>query len=100
MAQTLDLCLSELEQQGEDQSGSLQQTVNSMLVSDDKLFAGLQKLGRELEMGDPEEKEMEEKLREICARSVAHVSHTPAKSTLKPLTSKQTHQVYRRNRPY
>lgn len=41
-----------------------------MFVSDDKLFTGLQKLGWELEIEDPEDKEKESKLREICARSV------------------------------
>lgn len=70
MAQNMDMRISELEQQGGAQSDVLRQTVNSMLASDDKLFSSLQKLGWELETGDPEEKEVENKLRDICARSV------------------------------
>lgn len=46
----------------------LNQTVDGILHSDDKLLTSLQKLGWELDQADPEEERTVEKLREICMR--------------------------------
>jgi hypothetical protein len=72
LAQSLELRLSELEQQGSGNVDAVHQTVNAMLTSDDKLLKSLQKLGWELETEDPEEKENVEKLRDICARLIKY----------------------------
>lgn len=70
LARSIELGISDLQQHGDAHSDALQQTVNSMFVVDDKLFASLQKLGWELELEDPRDKEKESELREICARYV------------------------------
>ena len=65
--------LADLEAAGKT-SGSehLDHSVDEFLESDDKILASLQKLGWELETGDPEEEDSVEKLREICARYGRH----------------------------
>jgi hypothetical protein len=49
----------------------IQQTVDTMFRSDDKLLSSLQKLGFELQKEDVEEEENVAALRETCARFVA-----------------------------
>ncbi|KAK7427177.1 hypothetical protein QQZ08_006290 [Neonectria magnoliae] len=62
--------LSDLEQQTKDVRTILNETVDGILHSDDKLLSSLQKLGWELDQRDPEEQQMVEKLREICMRLI------------------------------
>ncbi len=64
----LHLRSSELEQQGSGGGSNLQQSVDGLFRSDDKLLSSLQKLGWELETEDPEEQESVRELRDICAR--------------------------------
>jgi hypothetical protein len=59
---------AELEQQGKHNFTRMQQTVDSVFLSDDKLLSSLQKLGWELEPEDPQERQNIERLRGICAR--------------------------------
>lgn len=71
LSQSLDSRVQELEQQsGTGAVSNLQQTVDSLLRSDDKLLSSLQKLGWELETEDLEEQNDVVMLRETCARSV------------------------------
>lgn len=71
LSQTLEYRASDLEQQGKVSGSGLQQTLDSLLHSDDKLLLSLRKLGLELETEDPEDRENVEKLREICMRSIS-----------------------------
>ncbi|KAK4160671.1 hypothetical protein QBC43DRAFT_111515 [Cladorrhinum sp. PSN259] len=71
LSQSLDSHVLELEQQsGTGAASNLQQTVDSLFRSDDKLLSSLQKLGWELETEDPEEKNGVVMLRETCARLI------------------------------
>ncbi|KAI6262989.1 hypothetical protein MCOR07_005934 [Pyricularia oryzae] len=58
------------------QGGGLQQTIDGLLRSDDKLLASLQKLGWELEADDPDEQEGVVKARETCARLIKYTVET------------------------
>ncbi|TLD19900.1 hypothetical protein PspLS_09412 [Pyricularia sp. CBS 133598] len=58
------------------QGGGLQQTIDGLLRSDDKLLTSLQKLGWELEADDPEEQEGVVKARETCARLIKYTVET------------------------
>ncbi len=62
--------VSDLEQQSTGSSATIQQTVDSLFSSDDKLLLSLQKLGWELETEDPAEQNDVSMLREACARFV------------------------------
>ncbi|KPM35352.1 hypothetical protein AK830_g11226 [Neonectria ditissima] len=62
--------LSDLEQQTKDVRTILNETVDGVLHSDDKLLSSLQKLGWELDQRDPEEQQTVEKLQEICMRLI------------------------------
>ncbi len=68
LSQTLDSRITELEQQSRGDGNSFQQTVDTLMHSDDKLLSSLQKLGLELETEDPEEQDNVVMLRETCAR--------------------------------
>ncbi len=68
MSQELDFRASDLEQQSKTAGSNLRQTVDGLLHSDDKLLSSLQKLGWELETGDPDEEAAVDELREICMR--------------------------------
>jgi hypothetical protein len=73
LSQKLEFQVQELEQQGQAGGSNVEQIVDNMLRSDDKLLSSLQKLGWELELQAPEEQEQVIKLRETCARSVSPV---------------------------
>lgn len=64
VAQDVILRLAELEQRGP----SLSAEVGTLLESDDRLLASLQKLGWELDQPDADEARAVEKLRETCTR--------------------------------
>lgn len=68
LSHSIGFRIAELEQQAKDSGLQLNQTVDGLLHSDDKLFTSLQKLGRELHQQDPEEAQTVERLREICMR--------------------------------
>ncbi|KAK4667880.1 uncharacterized protein QC764_703870 [Podospora pseudoanserina] len=68
LSQSLDSQLLELEQQTTGAGPAIQQTVDTLFRSDDKLLASLQKLGWELDTKDPEEQNHVVMLRETCAR--------------------------------
>ncbi|PNY26329.1 Uncharacterized protein TCAP_03735, partial [Tolypocladium capitatum] len=70
LSQNLGFRLSDLEQQGRDARPSLEEVVDGIFRSDDKLLSSLQKLGSELEQPDPDESQAVEKLREICMRLI------------------------------
>ncbi|KAH8898359.1 hypothetical protein GQ53DRAFT_711627 [Thozetella sp. PMI_491] len=72
LSQTLHLRAAELDQPGDGDGNSLHATVDSLLRSDDKLLASLQKLGWELDKEDPEEQEHLRRLREICAMLIKY----------------------------
>lgn len=72
LAQNIESRVFDLEQAGTGNSDTIQQTVNDLLASDDKLLASLQKLGLELETEDPGEKEGVAELRDICARLIKY----------------------------
>ncbi|KAI8313131.1 hypothetical protein K4K59_004955 [Colletotrichum sp. SAR11_240] len=76
LSQTLEYRASDLEQQGKVSGSGLQQTLDSLLHSDDKLLLSLRKLGLELETEDPEDRENVEKLREICMRLIKYTVET------------------------
>ncbi|KAF7556841.1 hypothetical protein G7Z17_g1178 [Cylindrodendrum hubeiense] len=62
--------VADLEQQTKDVRTILNETVDGIFHSDDKLLSSLQKLGWELEQRDPEEQKTVEKLREILMRFI------------------------------
>ncbi|KAG5991471.1 hypothetical protein E4U43_004015 [Claviceps pusilla] len=62
----ISLRLAEFEQQ----RPPLNDQVDTLLQSDDRLLSGLQKLGWELDQPDPDEAQAVEKLREICMRLI------------------------------
>lgn len=62
--------VKDLEQQSTGSNATIQQTVDSLFSSDDKLLLSLQKLGWELETEDPGEQNDVAMLRETCARFV------------------------------
>ncbi|KAK3322818.1 hypothetical protein B0H66DRAFT_215478 [Apodospora peruviana] len=70
LSQSLDSKVVEIEQQARTDAATLQQTVDSLFRSDDKLLSSLQKLGWELETEDPEEQDNVVMLRETCARLI------------------------------
>ena len=93
LSQSLDSRVHELEQQsGAGAVSNLQQTVDSLLRSDDKLLSSLQKLGWELETEDLEEQNHVVMLRETCARSVNPVVYY---CSIQGLTLGQVDQVHR-----
>ncbi|KAI6354962.1 hypothetical protein MCOR25_008395 [Pyricularia grisea] len=77
LAQTLSGRVVEFEgRRSRGHGGGLQQTIDGLLKSDDKLLASLQKLGWELEADDPEEQEGVVKAREMCARLIKYTVET------------------------
>ncbi|KAK1622980.1 hypothetical protein BDP81DRAFT_454980 [Colletotrichum phormii] len=76
LSQSLEYKASDLEQQSKVSGNGLQQTLDSLLHSDDKLLLSLRKLGLELETEDPEDRENVEKLREICMRMIKYTVET------------------------
>ncbi|GKT47550.1 uncharacterized protein ColSpa_07731 [Colletotrichum spaethianum] len=76
LSQGLEYKASDLEQQSKVSGNGLQQTLDSLLHSDDKLLLSLRKLGLELETEDPEDRENVEKLREICMRLIKYTVET------------------------
>ncbi|KXH42897.1 hypothetical protein CSIM01_06005 [Colletotrichum simmondsii] len=76
LSQSLEYKASDLEQQTKVSGNGLQQTLDSLLHSDDKLLSSLRKLGLELETEDPEDRENVEKLREICMRLIKYTVET------------------------
>ncbi|KAK0630957.1 hypothetical protein B0T17DRAFT_490680 [Bombardia bombarda] len=70
LSQALDAKILDIEQQSKADSANIQQTVDSLFRSDDKLLSSLQKLGWELETEDPEEQDNVVMLRETCARLI------------------------------
>ncbi|KAL2880243.1 hypothetical protein SGCOL_004292 [Colletotrichum sp. CLE4] len=76
LSQSLEYKASDLEQQSKVSGNGLQQTLDSLLHSDDKLLLSLRKLGLELETEDPEDRENVEKLREICMRLIKYTVET------------------------
>lgn len=68
LAQSVAFRVSDLEQQSEESGTYLNETIDEILTSDDKLLSSLQKLGWELDKQDPEEAQTIDKLREISAR--------------------------------
>ncbi|KAK4178149.1 hypothetical protein QBC36DRAFT_111319 [Triangularia setosa] len=70
LSQSLDSQILELEQQTTGTSPAIQQAVDTLFHSDNKLLASLQKLGWELDTEDPEEQNHVVMLRETCARLI------------------------------
>ncbi|KAK3295335.1 uncharacterized protein B0H64DRAFT_441756 [Chaetomium fimeti] len=70
LSQSLGSRIRELEQQRTGAGATIQQTVDTLFRSDDKLLSSLQKLGWELETKDDEEQQDVALLRETCARLI------------------------------
>lgn len=70
LSQTLSSRITELEQQTTGAGATIQQTVDTLFRSDDKLLSSLQKLGWELETEDASEQQDVAVLRETCARLI------------------------------
>ncbi len=70
LSQTLSSRITELEQQTTGAGATIQQTVDTLFRSDDKLLSSLQKLGWELETEDASEQKDVAVLRETCARLI------------------------------
>lgn len=70
LSQSLRSRILELDQHSHWAGTAIQQTVDTLFRSDDKLLSSLQKLGWELETGDDGEQQDVALLRETCARSV------------------------------
>ncbi|KAH7170075.1 hypothetical protein EDB81DRAFT_876124 [Dactylonectria macrodidyma] len=70
LAHSLGYRIADLEQQTKDVRTILNETVDGVFHSDDKLLSSLQKLGWELDQRDPEEQKSVEKLREILMRYI------------------------------
>lgn len=68
LSHSLGYRVADLEQQTKDVRTILNETVDGIFHSDDKLLSSLQKLGWELDQRDPEEQKTVEKLREILMR--------------------------------
>ncbi|KAL2134661.1 hypothetical protein VTI74DRAFT_11239 [Chaetomium olivicolor] len=69
LSQSLSSRVFELEQRSTGASATIQQTVDTLLRSDDKLLSSLQKLGLELDTEDAEDQQ-DVMLRETCARLI------------------------------
>jgi hypothetical protein len=80
LSQSLGFRINELERQSTEAGATIQQTMETLFDSDDKLLFSLQKLGWELETEDAEEQQDVAMLRETCARSV--VSRCLSEQTL------------------
>ena len=63
---------SDTEQQQRAAEASVQQTVDGIFKSDDKLLLSLQKLASDLDPGSPENDGLIERIRELCARLIKH----------------------------
>lgn len=72
LAQSLSSRINDLDQQSTGVGATIQQTVETLFCSDDKLLSSLQKLGWELETEDPEEQSDVSILRETCARLIKY----------------------------
>ncbi|TPX19049.1 uncharacterized protein E0L32_011293 [Thyridium curvatum] len=72
LTQMLSVYVTELEHQSKGIGKDLQQRVETLLQSDDKLLASLQKLGWELETENPEEQKDIVRLREVCAQLIKY----------------------------
>ncbi|KAK4123022.1 hypothetical protein N657DRAFT_672083 [Parathielavia appendiculata] len=70
LSQSLDSRIHELQRTTTKADGSIQQTVETLFRSDDKLLSSLQKLAWELETEDAEEQADVAVLRETCARLI------------------------------
>lgn len=71
LTQSLSARVGEVGQHNTAGDATIRKLVNTLLSSDDKLLASLQKLGWELETEDDEEQRDVALLRETCARWVA-----------------------------
>ncbi|KAJ9137135.1 Vacuolar H+/Ca2+ exchanger [Pleurostoma richardsiae] len=76
LSQNLAFRISDLDQQKKGLGNGLHQAVDGAFQSDDKLLASLQKLGWELQMEDPDERESVARLREVCARLIKYTVET------------------------
>lgn len=63
---------SDIEQQQRAAESGVQQTVDGIFKSDDKLLLSLQKLASDLDPGSPENDGLIERIRELCARLIKH----------------------------
>ncbi|AEO68724.1 a3180d0a-819e-45aa-94ff-4af92c298886 [Thermothielavioides terrestris] len=70
LSESLNSRVLELEQRTAGAGAAIQQTVDTLFHSDDKLLSSLQKLGWELKTEDGEEQEDVALLRETCARLI------------------------------
>lgn len=70
LSHSLGYRVADLEQQTKDVRTILNETVDGIFHSDDKLLSSLQKLGWELDQRDPEEQKTVDKLREILMRYI------------------------------
>ncbi len=62
--------ISELESNCKAADAGLRKSAAEILKMDDRLLAGLQKLANELEPGQPEDEDIGERVRDMCARHV------------------------------
>jgi hypothetical protein len=95
LSHSLGFRISDIEQHADETGATLNQTVNDILGSDDKMLSGLQKLGWELDHQDPDEARTVDKLREVCMRLV-----TVLRMTWYDTKSVQINKEYRRDAPY
>lgn len=70
LSHSLEIQISDLVEQEKDLDPKVKGLVRSVLQSDDKLLASLEKLGRELHQQDPNETQTLERIREICMRLI------------------------------
>lgn len=95
MSHSLGFRISDIEQHAGESGATLNQTVNDILGSDDKMLSGLQKLAWELDQQDPDEAQTVDKLREVCMRLV-----TVLRMTWYDTKPVQINKEYRRDAPY
>ncbi|KAL6866521.1 hypothetical protein ACO1O0_002632 [Amphichorda felina] len=76
LSHSLGFRISDIDQQADESGTVLNQTVDGILSSDDKLLSSLQKLGWELDQQDPEEAQTVERLREVCMRLIKNTVET------------------------
>ena len=79
LARTIEYRVADLEQQSDDNQTGLHDILQLVLDADDKLLAGLQKLGHELQQQDPEDAKAADRIRETCLR-YANLSWYPGRS--------------------
>lgn len=72
LSQTLRYHTADLEQQSKTAENDVKQTVDSILRSDDKLLASLQKLANDLDPVRSGDEEIVARIRDLCARLIKH----------------------------